>query len=417
MQALSFCPTLYKYDLKKIYPSVMPEYVTLRKAKRFRLDPTAEQDHLLSKAVGCVRFVWNRALAIQKSYLNHQCGILTYNDLAECLTSWRNSEAMGFLAESPSQTQQQTLRNLDRAFKDAFDKSSVKQFPKFKKKGRHDSMRFPAPDQLKFDLIKKDNQGRNLLPKIYLPMIGWVKFRKSCTFGGEIRNATVSRSGGHWYVSVQVEQIIVKPVHPSSTAVGGDLGVASFLTLSDGTVFAPISAYRAVQDRLAKEQRRLSKKIKFSSNWKKQKSKISKIYERIGHIRKDVLHKVSTTISKSHAVVVLEDLKVQNMTKSGHSRSKTGLNKSILDQGWGLFRQMVGYKQDWLGGMLISTNSAYTSQTCSKCGYVDTGNRPTQSVFKCLKCGHTEHADSNASKNIRNKGLTAGHAGIVCSPV
>jgi len=165
----------------------------IQKAVRYRLEPTPEQESLLVRAAGCVRFVWNRALAIQKSYLDSGCGILSYVDLAKCLTTWRNGQSFGFLAESPSQPQQQALRNLDRAFKEAFNPANLKRFPVFKKKGRNDSLHYPDPEQIKFDLHRRDADGRHRLPRLFLPKIGWVKFRKSCPIGGEIRNVTVCR--------------------------------------------------------------------------------------------------------------------------------------------------------------------------------------------------------------------------------
>ena len=252
-----------------------------------------------------------------------------------------------------------------------------------------------------------------------------MKFRKSCIIGGEIRNVTVSRSGGHWTVAIQTEKEVPDPTHPSATAVGGDLGVANLLTLSDGTIFPPVTAYRDLQKKLAREQRKLARQVKFSANWKKQKAVITKLHQRIAAIRKSVLHQVSTAISKNHAVVVLEALKVRNMTGTArgtveqhgrHVRQKAGLNKSILDQGWGLFKQMLGYKLQWAGGMLLLVDPAYTSQTCSVCGFVDAENRKTQAAFCCRHCGHETHADVNAARNILARGLqsTAGHAEVAC---
>ena len=216
-------------------------------------------------------------------------------------------------------------------------------------------------------------------------------------------------------------------MHPAATAVGGDRGVANLLTLSDGTMFLPVTAYRDLQGKLAREQKKLAHKVKFSANWEKQKAQITRLHQRIAEMRKTVLHQVSTAISKNHAVVVLEDLKVRNMTASAqgtvdqpgrHIRQKSGLNKSILDQGWGMLKQMLGYKLQWAGGMLLLVDPAYTSQICPICGVVDAENRKTQAVFLCQHCEHEAHADVNAAQNILARGLqsTAGHAGVVCSP-
>ena len=200
--------------------------------------------------------------------------------------------------------------------------------------------------------------------------------------------------------------------------------MANLLTLSDGTMFLPVTAYRDVQKRLAKEQKKLAHKVKFSANWKQQKARITRLHQSIAAIRKTVLHQVSTAISKNHAVVVLEDLKVRNMTASAKGivekpgrniRQKSGLNKSILDQGWGMLKRMLSYKLQWTGGMLLVVDPAYTSQICPVCGVVDAGNRPSQAVFHCLHCGHKAHADVNAAQNILARGITAGHAGVVCS--
>ena len=157
----------------------------------------------------------------------------------------------------------------------------------------------------------------------------------------------------------------------------------------------------------------------FINNWKKQKAKITRLHSRIADARLDFLHKNSTAISKNHAVVVLEDLKGSNMSASAKGtkeqpgknvRAKAGLNKSILDQGWFEFRRQLEYKQAWRGGQVVLINPQHTSQTCSTCGHISPENRRTQSKFRCTSCGHEEHADLNAAKNIRR----AGQARIAC---
>ena len=178
------------------------------------------------------------------------------------------------------------------------------------------------------------------------------------------------------------------------------MGVATFATLSDGTMYAPLDSFR---------KHKLSRKVKFSHNWIKQKRRVTRIYTKIANCRQDYLHNVSTEISKNHAVLVVEDLKVQHMSKSAKGTmdnpgrnvaAKSGLNKSILDQGWGIFRVMLAYKQQWRGGMVLVVPPHYTSQTCVVCGHVDPANRPSQAVFSCVLCGHHAHADVNAAQNI-----------------
>ena len=166
---------------------------------------------------------------------------------------------------------------------------------------------------------------------------------------------------------------------------------------------------------MAKEQRKLSRKVKKSNGWLKQKYKVQKVHKKISNARNDFLHKCSTNLCKNHALIVLEDLKVRNMSSSAKGSieepgknvaAKSGLNKSILDQGWYEFRRMLEYKQEWTGGQLITIPPQYTSQKCSKCGHTEKENRVTQSDFKCKKCSFNINADINAASNI----LAAGRA-------
>ncbi|HEI8394373.1 TPA: RNA-guided endonuclease InsQ/TnpB family protein, partial [Proteus mirabilis] len=173
------------------------------------------------------------------------------------------------------------------------------------------------------------------------------------------------------------------------------------------------------QRKLARLQRKLSRKIKFSANWQKQKRKIQRLHTHIANIRKDYLHKVTSEISKNHAMIVIEDLKVSNMSKSAkgtterHGRNvkaKSGLNRSILEQGWYEMRRQLEYKQLWRGGQVLAIPPAYTSQKCACCGHTAKENRQSQSQFECLECGDTANADINGARNI----LAAGHAVLAC---
>ena len=261
--------------------------------------------------------------------------------------------------------------------------------------------------------------------RIYLPKLGWIRYRASRFVEGEIGQVTVSLHAGKWFVSVQTEREVQAPVHPATSLVGIDVGVARFATLSDGTVVEPVNAFRKAEGALAKAQRRMSRKEKSSRNWKKAKARVQRIQARIGRIRSDVLHKASTTISKNHAVVCVEDLRIENMTASAAGtveepgkgvRQKAGLNKAILDQGWGEFGRQLGYKQVWRGGWLWAVPAANTSRTCPECGHVAAENRPSQAVFRCVSCGHAANADDVAAINIAR----AGHARLACgdtSPV
>ncbi|WP_303721934.1 transposase [Malonomonas rubra] len=385
------------------------------KAYKFRLKLTPTQEWQCRNFAGQVRFVWNKGLSLQKERLSRNEKTLGYVKLCSELTRWRNSEETEFLAEGPNHTQQQKLKDLNLALKDAFDKSQPnKRFPVTKKKGKcRDSFRFPDPEQFEVDFGHR---------QIKLPKLGWIRLQKTSKrqkkrlkIEGTPKQITVTRKGEFWFASIQVEIETEDVVHASTTAVGGDLGVAKFLALSDGTIYDSINSFKKLQKRLAREQQKFARMVKFSKNWKKQQKKIARIHEKIANCRHDHIHKISDEISKNHAVVVLEDLRIINMSKSAKGdqenpgknvKAKSGLNRSILDQGWGMFRELVEYKQKWRGGQLVLIPPMFTSQECSACHHVSKNNRKTQSLFICEACGHTKDADLNAAENI----YAAGHA-------
>ena len=379
----------------------------IRKAYKYRLKAKPEQEILFRQQAGCCRFVWNKALALQKERLDSGKNLLRYVEIAKLLTGWKKEEETVWLAETQSQTMQQTLKFLDKAIKEAFDKKNPKRFPRFKKKGKStDSFRYPQG-------FKLDGN------RIFLPKIGWVRFIKSREIEGSLRNVTVSRRGDHWYVSIQTEREIAEPIHPSVSSVGIDLGVTRFATLSDGSFLEPLNSFKKLEKKLAKEQRRLARKKKLSTNWKKQKRKLTRLHIRIADARNDYLHKSSATISKNHAIVYVEDLKIRNMSKSAagtteapgkNVRAKSGLNRAILDQGWFEFRRQLEYKLAWAGGWLVRVPPQNTSRTCPECGCIAKDNRKTQAAFRCVECGFKENADHVGAINIKR----AGHARFAC---
>ena len=387
-----------------VYLSIV---LKIRKAYKFRLKTNKDIEAKLNRYCGSARFLWNKSLAMNLERLENKQPILWYTELAFWLTLWKRSEEYSFLQECPSQVLQQKLRDLERAFKDSFDRSqSLKRIPVFKKKGSQDSIRFPQG-------FKVDNR------RMFLPRIGWIGFHKSCHIDGRIKNITVTSRGGKWYASIQVEQMIETVKHTSGTEIGIDAGIKCFATFSDGTMALGVNSFRRHEDALAREQRKLSRKKKGSGNWKKQKRKISKLHHTIANVRSDFLHKLSTEICKNHARVYVEGLNIRGMSSSARGsiqepgrniRAKSGLNKSILDQGWYEFKRQLGYKLSWKGGELVEVDYRYTSQTCSCCGHRAKENRPSQAVFKCLYCGHEQNADVNAARNI----LTVGQTGMAC---
>jgi putative transposase len=327
----------------------------LLKAYRFRPEPKPGMAREMSRVAGCCRFVFNRALALQKERFEKKEKHLGYAALCKELTGWRDAAGSAFLAEAPIHPLQQALKDLDRAYRNFFEGRA--DLPRFKKKGRHDAFRFPDPKQF---------------------------------------------------------------------AVDERRGVVKFAALPTGETFAPVSSFRKYEKELAREQQKLVRKEKFSQNWRKQKARIQQMHRKIARIRNDFLHKTSTIISKTHAVIVLEDLSVKSMSRSARGtvdapgrnvRAKAGLNKSILDRGWAEFRRQLEYKQAWHGGVVIAIDPRNTSRTCPSCGYVSAENRKTQAVFRCLRCGYTADADVNAAQNILRRGIAVNACGDTKSAV
>ena len=368
----------------------------------FELMPDGKQVCDMNKFEGSCRFVFNKALAIQVE--NHEAGnkFITYESMAKQLTAWRNSVETPWLKEAPCHCLQHALKDLDRAYTNFFSKRAA--FPRFKKKGSSGSFRFPDSQQFELDQVNS---------RICLPKLGWIRYRNSREVIGKLRNVTLSKKDGRWFISIQTQREVEKPVHKSRSAVGIDVGIARFATMSNGEYIEPINSFKKHKEQLVKYQRRMSKKLKFSQNWKKAKDKVQKVHTKIRNVRKDFLHKATTEISKNHALVCIEDLQVRNMSKSAAGtsekpgkmvRQKSGLNRSILDQGWTQFRTLLDYKMKREGGMLLIVPPHHTSTTCPYCDHVSKDNRKTQALFLCACCRYENHADVVGAINVLERG-------------
>ena len=380
----------------------------LRKAYRYRLRTLpATTERTLRRWEGCCRKVWNLALDHQQK--NRAAGEkhASYVTMAKWLTEWRGSAECGYLKEPPVHMLQNVLKALDGAFQRFFRKDGG--YPQFKRYGEPLGLRETDVKCFAVDMA----HGRVKLPKV-----GWLRYRDSRPVVGIPKTVSVCREIGGWYVAIQVEVVLDKAPIPEATALGAaDRGITNFLATDTGRLVAPLEAHKRSLYRLRRYQRAVARKIEaakvaagipkdkpFPKGFRQQPStrlrraqdRVAKIHGKIARQRADFLHKLSTELADRHAVFCLEDLRIKNMAASAtgdtdapgtNVRQKAGLNRSILDQGWGLFATQLSYKLDWRGGHLIKVPAAYTSQTCAV-------------------CGHTDHADVNAAKNI----LAAGRA-------
>lgn len=362
------------------------------KTFRYRLEPNALQRQLFARFAGCCRFVFNQGLAARKVSHEGEGVTLSYADQCKRLPELKKAEETAWLGEIHSQVLQQALKDLDSAYQHFFRRvkaGEVPGFPRFKKKGQKDAFRYPQGVKVK--------DGR-----VYLPKIGWVKYRDSRAVEGKILQATIKREGEHWFISLACEVELPAPAPASTTeekAVGIDVGLKSFAVLSDGTEIENPRFLRTALAKLKKAQRRLSRKTKRSNNWKKQVVKVVKLHVQVKNSRKDFAHKVSTAIVKNHDVIAVEDLNIKGMVKNRH------LSRAISDVGWGLFMAMLEYKAKWAGKHFVRIGRfEASSKTCSNCG-VKKPMPLSVRTYACGGCGTVMDRDWNASLNIRAAGL------------
>ena len=370
-------------------------------AFKFELMPTAEQEVSMRKFAGSCRFVFNKALAWQKAeHERDNKTPMSYITWANMLPTWKQDATLTWLTQSPSQILQQSLKDLEKAYKNFFKKTS--QFPKFKNKGSSASFRYPQGFKL--------DEGN---ARIFLPKLGFMRYRKSRNIIGTAKNITISCKAGKWFASIQTEQAEILDIPDPKKSVGIDMGCVRFATLSDGSYIEPCN-FKKHENRLKKYQRRMARKVKFSKNWYKEKAKVQKANAKIANVRNDFIHKTTTEIAKNYEMVFVEDLQVKKMTKSlaGSTATpvakikKRHLNKSILQQGWNEFARQMAYKMEWAGGVFLKVPAYYTSLTCPKedCGHISKDNRKTQALFKCVACGYEDNADLVAAIEIKARG-------------
>jgi len=367
----------------------------IRKGFKYRLYPTKEQESLLLQHGGNARFLWNTLLKENMDYYKKTKKFKFGHEMTVSIP--KKKVEYPFLTVSFSQSLQMVARQLDKALKDSFKKD--KRFPKFKKKSLlNDSFTCPQKWRL----------GKGF---VFIPKIGEVKWIKHRPLQGKPKSITISQEGEQWYCAVNCEVIIEDKEKTIDNIVGIDVGLKTFTTLSDGTQIENPKFTKKYEKKLAREQRRLSRKQKGSTNKDKQRMIVRAVHRKISNARNDFLHKTSSSIIKNCDGVVLEDLNIKGMVKN-HC-----LAKSISDVSWSEFGRQLEYKSEWNNKYFAKVDRYYPStKTCSTCGHIQ--NMPLEvRVFKCEKCLIELDRDKNASINIKKEGLniiknTDGQSGI-----
>jgi putative transposase len=355
------------------------------KAFKYKLNPTDSQKVFLNKHFGCTRFVFNYYLnqRINEYQINNNS--INYNDNAKDLTIIKSSNELNWLCEVNSQSLQDSLKNLDKAYKNFFKHKSG--FPKFKSK--HITNSFCVPQN-----VKVCNKGLNI-PKFKKP----IKMIVDRKFKGEIRQCTISKTAtNEYFVSILVETIhIILP--KTGKQIGIDLGIKDFVITSDGDKYNNNRYTNKYSKKLKVAQQHLSRKIKKSNRYNKQKLKVATIHKKITNSRVDNLHKVSTDLIRNYDLIVIEDLNIKGMVKNKK------LSKHISDASWGKFVELLSYKAEWNDKKIVKINRFFpSSKTCNCCGYINQNLKLSDRRWTCPSCNTDLDRDLNASINILNEG-------------
>ena len=386
----------------------------LRRNFKYRLYPTPTQDALLRRWESVLRFLWNlcqeqrlAGLARPKEervYLSHyeQCRQLT-----ELL------DAAPWIADVQCQARQEIVADLDKAWSRCFN--GLARAPHWKRHG--DAMRIFAPTAtVKYDLVGDRKAGALAFAGPRYRPLGTLKIVLDRPTRGAVKSWSIKRDGDEWYATASCEIEVAEPVRVNDKAVGVDRGVALLLADSDGHKVPNVRARGALEDRIVRAQRQVDHKKRGSNNQKKARARVAKLLRRAARTREVAVNTASLRYAKSYGTVVIEKLAIGNMTASATGTvdhpgkqvaQKSGLNRAILDAGWGKFAEGLKYKVAERGGTVIEVSPSYTSQTCPGCGCVDATNRPTQSEFRCISCSYAGNADVVAAQNILTRGLAA----------
>ncbi|MCX4430113.1 RNA-guided endonuclease InsQ/TnpB family protein [Streptomyces mirabilis] len=376
----------------------------VKRAYRYRFCPTDAQAAELSRTFGCVRKVYNLALAARTQAWVTRQERVNYHQTSAMLTAWKKTEELAYLNEVSSVPLQQTLRHLQMAFTHFFGKRA--RYPRFKSRKKSRRSAEYTTSAFRF------RDGALTLAKMTEPLA--VVWSRPLPEGMAPSTVTVSQdAAGRWFVSLLCEDPSVQPLPATGQAVGVDVdvGLDHLLTLSTGEKITNPRHERRDRAALAKAQRNLARKARGEgANRRKARLKVAKIHARIADRRRDTLHKLTTRLVRENQTIVIEDLTVRNMVKNRK------LARAISDAAWALFRGLLEYKAAWYGREVIAVDRFFpSSKLCSHCGTLQEKMPLSVRTWTC-DCATTHDRDVNAAKNLLAAGLAVSACGAGVRP-
>jgi putative transposase len=361
----------------------------VKRAFKYRFYPSDQQEQELSRTFGCVRLVYNRALEVRTAAWYGEQRRVSYVQTSALLTGWKQEPELAFLGEVSSVPLQQSLRHLQSAFTNFWDKRA--KYPRFKSRKRGGQSAEYTKSAFRW------RNGGLTLAKMSEPLD--IRWSRPLPEGAEPSTVTVSRdAAGRWHVSLLVEATVSDGA-PTASAVGIDAGITSLVALSTGEKVTNARHERRDRKRLTLAQRRLARKSKGSNNRAKARVKLARVHARITDRRRDHLHKLTTRLVRENQTIVIEDLAVRNMV-GNHC-----LARAISDAAWSEMRSMLSYKCEWYGRDLVVVDRWYpSSKVCSACGALRHKMPLNVREWTC-RCGAHHDRDVNAALNIRAAGL------------
>ncbi|MBB6346619.1 putative transposase [Nonomuraea muscovyensis] len=389
----------------------------MRRSFKFLLRPTRGQVVALTACLADHQQLYNAALEHRRTAYRKAGVTVRYGEQSAELKHIRADDPGGQGRWSFS-SQQATLRRLDKAFRAFFDRVKAGHapgFPRFKGRGRFDTVEWPKDG----DGCRWDSQpGHPAATYVRLQGVGQVRVHQHRRVLGTVKTISVKREGSRWFVVLSCDDVPAETLPATGAVAGIDVGLVHLATTSEGEHLANPRHLHTCAERLATAQRDLARTRRGSNRRRKAVARVAALHAKVRRQRLDAAHKAALALVRDYDVIVHEALKVTNMTRraapkpdgvGGHlpngAAAKSGLNRSILDAGWGVFLTILSHKAESAGRELITVNPANTSRTCSRCGHCAAENRVTQAGFRCTACGHTAHADVNAAVNILRAGL------------